>query len=224
MKSWKQWVFFAALRIEKRNFLRFQDVPASNGFVALLQQLYHHHRRFRWINRNLIPATHLPLLQLSMCLVRQQCRERSISSQVHDPLSYDLLTCFSQVYHHLSYDLLTPPYLWPSLTCLIDIVADGETVNVDALLHQFEAEEGDGEEDDSNITANALGNTSNRIIDLVKSVEEYTYGLFLDKLCSRDSIEIVKSMQQFVSKFNSRVRVYRRWSSFPPFPFLCHFV
>ena len=81
---------------------------------------------------------------------------------------------------------------------------------MDALLHQFEAEEGDGEEDDSNITANALGNTSNRIIDLVKSVEEYTYGLFLDKLCSRDSIEIVKSMQQFVSKFNSRVRVYRR--------------
>ena len=94
---------------------------------------------------------------------------------------------------------------------LVDIVADGETVNVEALLHQFEADEGDGEEADNHTTHGSVpGNTSNRIIDMVKSVEEYTYGLFLDKLCSRDAIEIVKSMQQFVSKFNANVRVYRR--------------
>ena len=81
---------------------------------------------------------------------------------------------------------------------------------MEALLHQFEADEGDGDEADLHTAGSFPGNTSNRIIDMVKSVEEYTYGLFIDKLCSRDAIEIVKSMQQFVSKFNANVRVYRR--------------
>ena len=90
---------------------------------------------------------------------------------------------------------------------LTEVVADGETVSVDALLRQVEADQGDVDDDGNAVPATAT--TTGDVLYRLGSTDDYTYAVFLDQLCAREAIDVVKAMQQFVTKFETAVRVYR---------------
>jgi hypothetical protein len=90
---------------------------------------------------------------------------------------------------------------------LADIIQDGETVDIDSLLPEIDVDECDD-------TAYYEINASDENIHILSpsneiSFDNYSYAIFLENLCLRDSISIVKSFQQFISKFESRVRMRR---------------
>ena len=98
---------------------------------------------------------------------------------------------------------------------LSDVVADGEAVSVDSLLHQIDLEDQEHELFDTianhALSAAPSGLLSSGLLGELKltSIDDYTYDLFLEQLCSRNAAEIVKSMQQFVSKFESRLIIHK---------------
>ena len=88
---------------------------------------------------------------------------------------------------------------------LTDVIADGETFDVDSLIRRANAIE-DNDSFNENLDDPEVYSPLSPISLSETSVEIYTYAIFLDTLCSRGSIRIAKSMQQFVSKFESRAR------------------
>ena len=88
---------------------------------------------------------------------------------------------------------------------LTEVVADGETVSVDALLRQVEADQGDVDDDGTAVPATAT--TTGDVLYCLGSKDDYTYAVFLDQLCAREAIDVVKAMQQFVMTFETAVRV-----------------
>jgi hypothetical protein len=88
---------------------------------------------------------------------------------------------------------------------LTDIIADGETIDVDSLIRRANAIE-NSDSFDENLEDVDVYSPLSAVSSSETSEESYTYGMFLDALCCRSSIRIAKSMQQFVSKFESRVR------------------
>ena len=88
---------------------------------------------------------------------------------------------------------------------LTDVIADGETFDVDSLIRRANAIE-DNDSFNENLDDTEVYSPLSSISLSESSVEIYTYAIFLDTLCSRGSIRIAKSMQQFVSKFESRAR------------------
>lgn len=88
---------------------------------------------------------------------------------------------------------------------LTDVIADGETFDVDSLIRRANAIE-DNDSFNENLDDPEVYSPLSPISLSETSVEIYTYAIFLDTLCSRGSIRISKSMQQFVSKFESRAR------------------
>ena len=85
---------------------------------------------------------------------------------------------------------------------LTEVAADGEAVNVDALLRQVEADEGEVEDD-------GVAPLATSALNALPHADDYTYAVFLEQLCAREAIDVVKAMQQFVTKFETTVRVYR---------------
>jgi len=85
---------------------------------------------------------------------------------------------------------------------LTEVIADGEAVNVDALLRQVEADEGDVEDD-------GVAPLATSALNVLTHADDYTYAVFLEQLCAREAIDVVKAMQQFVTKFETTVRVHR---------------
>ena len=89
---------------------------------------------------------------------------------------------------------------------LTDIIADGETVDIESLIQKNDMQEDDDASyDEARDEADVEASTVPVLGEI--SVEEYSYGMFLDALCSRSAVGIVKSMQQFISKFESRQRM-----------------
>ena len=90
---------------------------------------------------------------------------------------------------------------------LTDVIADGETVDLDSLINKggnsYDDDFNyDGVEDHTDKDSQSPSPSSEE-----KSIENYTYATFLQALCSRKSVNFVKSLQQFVSKFESRTRI-----------------
>lgn len=88
---------------------------------------------------------------------------------------------------------------------LADLVADGETVDIDSLFPEIDADECDDVAYDDTKESDELIH----IISPSGDSDSYSYPVFLENLCLRNSISIVKSFQQFVSKFETRVRMRR---------------
>lgn len=90
---------------------------------------------------------------------------------------------------------------------LTDVIADGENVDLDSLINKGE----NGYDDDFNFDEDKdhtdKDTQSSTPSSEEKSIENYTYTTFLQALCSRKSVDFVKSLQQFVSKFESRSRI-----------------
>ena len=86
---------------------------------------------------------------------------------------------------------------------LTDIIADGETVDVESLISKIDINEVEDcdENYDETLTEKEHSSSSAMI-----SPDDFTYGMFLECLCSRSAVAVVKSMQQFVSKFETKQR------------------
>jgi Vacuolar sorting protein 9 (VPS9) domain len=90
---------------------------------------------------------------------------------------------------------------------LTDVIADGENVDLDTFINKGENnfEDDFNFDDDKDHTDKDSQSSSPSTEE--KSVENYTYTTFLQALCSRKSVGFVKSLQQFVSKFESKSRI-----------------
>ena len=88
---------------------------------------------------------------------------------------------------------------------LTDIIADGETIDIESLTRKIDISEYD---DISCDEATDETNTECAALSILGeiAIENYSYEAFLDILCSRNAVGVVKSMQQFVSKFESKQR------------------
>lgn len=92
---------------------------------------------------------------------------------------------------------------------LSTVVADGELVDVDSLIRRIDFDYYDDryydEIRDEEFNPNPKDSADS--ISQTPSLENYTYAVFLEALCSRDAVNIVKSKQQFISKFESAMRM-----------------
>jgi Vacuolar sorting protein 9 (VPS9) domain len=90
---------------------------------------------------------------------------------------------------------------------LTDVIADGENVDLDSLIYKGENNYYDDFNFDEDKDHTDKDSQSSSPSTEEKSIENYTYTTFLQALCSRKSVGFVKSLQQFVSKFESRSRI-----------------
>lgn len=79
---------------------------------------------------------------------------------------------------------------------LTNIIADGETIDVGSLLPTDSMTDDEYNE----------GGIKSASTTTEMSLSEYTYPQFLLNLCARSNVAIVKTMQQFVSNFESKIR------------------
>ena len=87
---------------------------------------------------------------------------------------------------------------------LTDIIADGETVDLESLTQKIEI----CDYGDENFADARDDHTESAALSIIGdiAIENYSYDTFLDILSSRNAVGAVKSMQQFVSKFESKQR------------------
>ena len=88
---------------------------------------------------------------------------------------------------------------------LTDIIADGETIDLESLSQKIDINDYD---DDNSVDARDDPHTESAALSIIRdiAIENYSYETFLDLLSSRNAVGAVKSMQQFVSKFESKQR------------------
>lgn len=90
---------------------------------------------------------------------------------------------------------------------LTDVIADGENVDLESLINKGENSYDDDFNFDEDKDHTDKDSQSPSPSSEEKSIENYTYTTFLQALSSRKSVGFVKSLQQFVSKFESRTRI-----------------